>query len=236
VEQELTSRLRKELGDRFRIFNLSFPAHTSRDSVLKYSRLAEEQFELVVVYDGFNDVRLNCVPRDQFRDDYTHVAWYRALQQQLETGSTRFPFEVAREMFKTMPLGAIDAALIDEGADIKTERPFRQNIEAIVALAATRGDRLLLLTYAYDIPGDYTAERFAQGELGYGKRAGSTPLSAEMWGHPANVIATIDAHNAVLRLVAEANSGVLFVDQQELIPTQQRLFLDPCHLSDEGCR
>lgn len=236
IADVLTDKLREELGDRFRLFNFARPAQTSRDSVLKYSRLADEQFELVVVYDGFNDVRLNCVRRDQFRDDYTHVAWYRGMQQQLETGSTKFPMEVVREMIRTMPLGAIDPALIDEGRDIKTVNPFRRNIETIVTDAATRGDRLLLLTYAYDIPADYTSERFAQGELAYGKRPGSTPLGADTWGKPAHVVAAASAHNDVLRQLADEHSEVLFVDEQAMLPKQQRLFLDPCHLTDDGCR
>jgi hypothetical protein len=236
VEELLIEKLRQELGDRFRLFNFARPAHTSRDSVLKYSRLADEQFELVVVYDGFNDVRLNCVPRDQFRDDYTHVAWYRGMQRQLETGSTKFPMEIVKEMIKTMPLGAIDPAQVDEGGDIKTVRPFRRNIETIVSEAGPRGDPVLLLTYAYDIPADYTSERFAQGVLAYGKRPGSTPLGADTWGRPANVVAAVEGHNSVLRLIAGENPQVLFVDEQELMPKQQRLFLDPCHLTDEGCR
>jgi hypothetical protein len=236
VERMLAGKLREELDDRFRIFNFAFPAQTSRDSVLKYSRLADEQFELVVVYDGFNDARLNCVRRDEFRDDYTHVAWYRAMKQQLETGSTRFPMEIVKEMFKTMPLGAIDPALVDEGRDIKTVRPFRQNLETIIATAGTRGDKVLLLTYAYDIPADYTPERLARGEIAYGKQSGASPLSAEMWGKPANVVAAVDAHNSVIRLLAVEYTDVLFVDEQEMMPKQQRLFLDPCHLTDEGSR
>ena len=237
IESLLADKLREELNDRFRIFNLAFPAHSSRDSVLKYSRLPREQFELVVVYDGFNDVRLNCVPRDQFRDDYTHVAWYRAMQQQFKTGSTKFPNEIVKEMFKTMPLGSIDNAFIDEGRDIKTEKPFLLNIETIVETAAKRGDKVLLLTYAYDVPADYTSERFGQGAMAYGRRPDhGTGLGVDSWGRPANVVAAVDIHNAVLRRITREHSNVLLVDEQELIPKQQNLFLDPCHLTDEGCR
>jgi len=139
-------------------------------------------------------------------------------------------------MFKTMPLGSIDGAFIDEGRDIKTEKPFLMNIESIVEMAATRGDRVLLLTYAYDIPADYTSERFAQGAMAYGRRSAGTSLGVDSWGRPAHVVAAVDAHNSVLRRIAKEHSNVILVDEHELMPKQQNLFLDPCHMTDDGCR
>jgi hypothetical protein len=188
------------------------------------------------VYDGFNDARLNCASRAEFRDDYSHTAWYRAMNEQLETGSLTFPREVVKEMFQTMPLGAIDQKKVEEGRDIKTAKPFRHNIETIVETAATRGDPILLLTYAYDIPEGYSPELFASHNLAYGDRAGGTPLGVSGWGKAAYVAAAVDAHNAVIRELASWNDEALFVDQQELIPKQQRLFLDSCHFTDAGCR
>jgi lysophospholipase L1-like esterase len=158
------------------------------------------------------------------------------MNQQLETGSLSFPREIVKEMFQTMPLGAIDQKKAEEGRDIKTARAFRQNIEAIVETAATRGDRILLLTYAYDIPAGYTPELFASHSLAYGDRGGGYGLGANGWGKPAYVAAAVDAHNAVIRGLAEKHGEALFVDEQELIPKQQWLFLDPCHFTHAGCR
>lgn len=236
VNELLAGKLREELGDRFRSFNFARPAHTSRDSLLKYSLLGNEQFDLVIVYDGFNDARLNCASQVEFRDDYSHTAWYRAMNRQLETGSLSFPSEVVKEMIQTMPLGAIDQKNAEEGRDIKTAVPFRHNIETIVETAALRGDRILLLTYAYDIPAGYTPELFASHSLAYGERVGGTAIGANGWGQPAYVAAAVDAHNAVIRELAAKHDEALFVDQQELIPKQQRLFVDSCHFTDAGCR
>src|SRR5262249_42013504 len=91
VQEHLSRRLHDAVGGQFRICNLARPAHTSRDSLLKYSRLAGEQFEVVIVYDGINDVPMNCCPREKFRDDYTHFAWYYGFQKKLELGQASLP-------------------------------------------------------------------------------------------------------------------------------------------------
>src|SRR5262245_27757634 len=91
VEKFLKARLQAELGDRWRLFNLGCSAHTSRDSLIKYSEMKGEQFDLVIVYDGINDLRLNCCPRDAFRDDYSHIPRYRNMQKYLDAGTMKLP-------------------------------------------------------------------------------------------------------------------------------------------------
>src|SRR5258707_744797 len=61
-------------------------AGSSRDSLIKYLQLGDDQFELVIVYDGINDVRMNCCPREQFRDDYSHCSWYYEIQKLIDAG------------------------------------------------------------------------------------------------------------------------------------------------------
>lgn len=239
VEPCLTGKLRAELGDGFRLFNLGHSAHTSRDSLLKYAKLSAEQFELVIVYDGINDVRMNCCPRQLFRDDYTHCAWYRAIEKRLRSGRMSLPagpLEQASLMKETVAFDPSNAALLDEGRDIKTVGPLRGNHEEILRAAAARKDTVLLMTFAYDIPGDYTQERFKSHALDYSYRPDGRSCGAEMWGHPGDVAASIAAQNEAIRLLAGAHPEVLFVDQRKLMPEEGRLFVDPCHLSEEGSR
>jgi hypothetical protein len=126
--------------------------------------------------------------------------------------------------------------MVEYGREIKTDRTLRRNHEEIIRLATARGDVVLLSTYAYDIPGDYTRERFAGRTLVYGDWRGQSGFPAEMWGKPAYVVATLDAQNAAIRALAGENPEVLFVDERELMPAQERLFYDVCHLSDAGSR
>jgi hypothetical protein len=68
------------LGHRnVRVFNLAKPAHTSRDSLLKYAALGEARFDLVIFYHGINEARTNNAPPEIFREDYAHYSWYETV-------------------------------------------------------------------------------------------------------------------------------------------------------------
>lgn len=239
IEKRLTEKLQSEVGDHFRIYNLGHAAHTSRDSLLKYSHLPDEQFELVIVYDGINDVRLNCCPRALFRDDYRHFAWYNSFQKRLAAGSMSLPawlVDEAQLLNETLEFNAENEAMLEEGRDVKTVRPLQRNLEEILGTAAVRGDTMLLTTFAYHIPEEYSRERFESGMLKYGDPKGRRPCAAELWGKPAYVIAAIDAQNAAIRTLAAEHRDAFFVDQRAQMPEDGTLFIDPCHLTDEGCR
>ncbi len=81
IGNALADGLQKRLGKPVRLFNLAFPAHNSRDSLLKYRGLADQHFDLVVVYDGINDTRMNNAPPGMFRDDYSHCHWYQCVNR-----------------------------------------------------------------------------------------------------------------------------------------------------------
>lgn len=237
VEKHLSERLREAVGDRFRVFNLARPSHTSRDSTLKYAHLENEQFEAVVVYNGINDVRMNCCTREQFRDDYTHFAWYYGLQKKLDRGEASLPANLAEHavIFPSFLGLCCPPELAEEGHDIKTVGPVRRNLEDIVRTAARRGDTVVLQTYAYYLPSDYTIERFGKNALGYGSLVLSR-CSVETWGKPENVSATLDAQNAAICELAEQNAEALLVDQRELMPNEASLYVDVCHLSERGAQ
>src|SRR5438128_105395 len=77
----VNSKFEAALKRPVRIFNLATPAHTSRDSLLKYRALAQQKFDLVILYDSINDTRMNNCPPQMFRADYTHCAWYRQIDR-----------------------------------------------------------------------------------------------------------------------------------------------------------
>jgi len=239
IEENLRARLQAELGDHFRIFNLAHSAHTSRDSLLKYRELAGDEFDFVIVYDGINDVRLNCCPRESFRDDYSHFTWYRSMQKQIDSGTILNRagiIDPARVASQSLAFNSNDSALLEEGGDIKTPRAFHRNLEEIVRAAAGRGDAILLLTCAYYIPADYSQERFWNHALDYAYRSDGRHCVVETWGKPPYVAAALDAHNKAIRDLAHEYAEIGFVDERQLMPEDGRLFVDPCHLTDEGSR
>lgn len=240
VPQELRRQLGEAgVGER-RIFDLSEIAHTSRDSLLKYAALGDARFDLVVVYHGINETRANNVPPALFRADYSHYAWYEVLNALAPyEGKAHFALPLtaryaavrlrqlgAEERY--VPLHRPNPAWLVHGAELRSQESFRDNLSAILALAHERGDPVLLATFATYVPDDYSAEAFAAKRLDYAHHL--VPL--ERWGLPANVVAGVRAHNAVVESLAP--QATWFVDAARLMPHGARYFEDACHLTPDG--
>ena len=231
VGPRLQDLLQKRTGRRVRVHNAAFSAHTTRDSFYKYQALADKRFDLVILYHGINEVRANNVPPELFRDDYGHYGWYRALNQldhRREVGWFALPYSLTRlwtglreklGMDDYVPLHLPREGWLEFGSDIRTAAPFADNVRAILELTRERGEPLLLMTFAFH-PG-------IEGGYGIG-----------LWGRKPNVLAGLRAHNRALLEVARAERGddVLLIHQAKLIPRDDTLFTDTCHLSPAGVR
>lgn len=237
IEVELIQGLKDRLeGKQVRVFNLAKAAHTSRDSLFKHAQLSGKSFDLVIAYDGFNDIRMNAFPRDKFRDDYTHCSWYRGIEKRVAASKVNLVDAVKTEWELSLGLGAVDPVFFDEGRDIKTTGPFRNNLEALLADAKARGEQTLFMTIAWYIPADYSVQKFHDGRLDYSVIPNRKRCHVEMWGRPDLVRLNADAHNAVLRDFATSHPEVVFVDQEKDIAGSHDNFVDPCHFTDAGCR
>ena len=248
VEAELQRRLEARLPGRWRLANLGQAGFTSRDSLLQYQHLGEQRqrFDLVLVYDGINDTRLNCCPPELFRDDYTHAIWYRQFAEEL-AGGTPSLSQVAvagvRSAFDRNRLGTPDPELLDFAAVPQTPRCLRANHAALCELAVERGDPLVLLTFAWHIPPDYTLQKFGDDELDYA-RQGKNRCAAELWGKAEHVAHALRLQNEEIRALAAdwrerggttaGWPGVRLLDMEEQLPHTGEIFIDPCHLTEQG--
>jgi hypothetical protein len=227
----LTQSLTKELGARCRVFNLAKAAHTSRDSYFKMQRLAGKPFDLVVFYDGINDARMNCCADNVFRDDYRHFTWYDSLEARLAAGT----IGVSDILAASLNRGRLSYE-VTEGREfserVKTTNAYRHNIESIAGAVERTGGRLLLSTFAYYLPANYSEETFRAHQLGYGH--GKYDVSVNVWGTPKGVEAAISAHNGVIRDLARVHKNFLFVDEDKQMPKCGTCFSDCCHFTDEG--
>jgi hypothetical protein len=228
----LEQELRRELGDRLRLFNVARAAHTSRDSFLKFSHLGNRHFDLVIFYHAINDSRMNRCPDDTFREDYTHVSFYRAFQSRLAAGQIRLTDIVRNDIVEAKPGGSNDQLSKLYSARIKTAGAFRHNLEPIVQATEDRHCPIVLMTFAYHIPPNYTDEAFRARRLDYGADVSACEIS--LWGTPQGVKGAIDAHNQVIREVAGRHKNVIFIDQKATMPADGRHFIDPCHLTAQG--
>jgi hypothetical protein len=129
-----------------------------------------------------------------------------------------------------VPTGEPRPSWTQYGADPRSVASFSDNLETVLSLAAARGDRVVLMTFAVHIPQDYSLEAFQQKRLDYVLYR----KPVEDWGRPADVIKTVNAQNEVVRRLAARHPEALLVDQAALMDGTARFFNDPCHLTVAG--
>lgn len=237
LEKGLQEQLRRPV----RVCNLSFAARTSRDSLIKYRELNRQHFDLVVVYHGINDTRMNNCPASLYRDDYLHCAWYHKIamfQQHVEKKWLVCPFTLrymAVSIVDQLPLGWYTPRMnprdewLEYGATVKTANAFHNNLSEIASLARQRGARVLLMTFAYHLPQAAAGAPENQNDHAVGRSL------VEIWGRPRDVAAAIDAHNLQVNQIVREQPDILLVDQQARITKDKSQFYDCCHFTREGC-
>ncbi len=233
--------------DDARVFNLAVPAHTSRDSLLKYQWCVErnEPFDLVVVYHGINETRMNNCPPGMFREDYSHVSWYamvNALHPQSVANWVLFPYTVRYAWVSLLDQAGAYAPRtrpkpewMPYGASVHTEAAFEKNIRQIVEMAGDRGEAVVLVTFAYRVVEDPPEEFDPRQMPGYAipDFKGACPI--EIWGQLSHVTGAIDLHNGALRRLADRYAHVTLFDQAALMSQDPRYFCDICHFTRAGC-
>ena len=227
----LESELQRYTDQRFRVFNLARPAHTSRDSYLKNTLLAHQRFELIVIYHGINDVRLNCCLEADFRKDYTHGCWYAGFVNKLNrVRRSALPLIVDTGKGTT---GHPTEEQLSLGKTLKTPPVFRSNMQNIVRAASETHTAVLLVTFASYIPADYSQDRLQAGQLDYGD-GNQFGMAVECWGLPDAVAKTIQAHNDQLRRLAHEFENAFLIDLAQEFPADGHHFVDVCHMTALG--
>lgn len=246
--QQMQEAFSSVLGQSVRVWNLASPGMTTRDSAIKYRILSQwsKVFDLVIVYHGINDVRMNNCPPEIFRDDYTQGAFYEQLRRMERSWwRTVFTLPYTIEYFvihqmdsKTLDLGCFVPRhrLKEEwkqyGTDVKTRRTFRANLEDILARAEKHETPVLLSSFAWYIPADYSMAKLREGKLDYARFP--APSAVELWGTVPAVSAGLAVHNDVIADLARAHRQVLFLPGADVIGKDGSRFNDVCHLSEQG--
>lgn len=231
---ELTTGLNRNLRDRGHcsVFNLAFSARTSRDSLLKRQLLSAIPFDVVVVFHGINDVRMNCCEEGLFRNDYSHCQFYRSLYRRLDGGVMTAPDLIHESISRAIGRGEPTPKLLEAGGLIRTSEAFQMNLDETIRITQRAGGRTVIATFPIHLPDNYSLKAFKAGELDYGD--GKFAMPAESWGLPHNVSKTVEAHNAAVRSLAAAHEFASLVDLEALLPAGNVLFSDVCHLTQAG--
>jgi hypothetical protein len=237
---DLGRGLEARLGRPTRVFNLAYPAHNSRDSLIKYRFLSGQHFDLVVVYDGINDTRMNNSPAELFRDDYAHCHWYE-MSNRLDAHPTLFQaalpytvlFGVDRFLESTglkwyVPTQRPKRGWDENGRQIRTPAILKRNLSEMIDIAHARKEPLVMMTFAYYIPGEEEA-----WPVKIGKDQFHAPIG--MWGKAAYVAEALRQQNDEVRALAREHPEVIFIDQAHQMECSVKTFIDCCHFSVPGC-
>lgn len=238
VAPRFEKALAEKLGRPVRVFNASHSGRTSRDALLVYERLAQKRFDLVVVYHAINDLFLNNCPPETFANDYTHAPRYdqiRMLDSHAEVGWFALPYTLR---YLRSHIG--DKLHLDSrpkrdwahyGTTLMTPPAFRSNLEEIIRIARSRNEQVLLMTFAWHLPEDYSEEAFEAKTLDYDKHI----CRLLTWGTRAGITSGMRAHNDILGDLARKNPDLLFADMEALMPGGKRHYDDVCHFTATGC-
>jgi hypothetical protein len=241
-----------EQGLKVRVASAGIPAHMTYDSLWKYRYWYDGyDFDLVIFYHGINDARANNYPREAFRADYTQFSYYQRFRPAFDW-IEQHP-KLSRSFLVTwvmkLTLGAksilapdfqreapynnpLDDPWRAEAGDLKTPPVFANNVEAVMALAESRDQPFLLLTYTYYVPDGYSNERFLAEDLDYSFVEES--VATEVWGWSHHVQSAIEAHDVVIRETAAEHPEILFFDMERYMPKDGKHFIDICHWTDLG--
>lgn len=213
------------------VYMVARAAHNSRDSALKYTQIADEPFDYVLVYNGINDVPMNYIPESEFSLGYKHCSWFTALDRRLEVGRINLQDAIRDTVKRYAVRSRPDEDMLPYGATIKTPPALKTNLGEIVDLARKAGSIPVLMTFGHYIEPGYDRETYLAGTYHYGK--GPFGMPVEDWGLPKHVPAIMEAQNKAIRQLAE-EQHVLLIDQAALI-TGRDNYCDVCHLSYAGC-
>ncbi|MBW1946038.1 MAG: hypothetical protein JRJ51_24915 [Deltaproteobacteria bacterium] len=98
-------------------------------------------------------------------------------------------------------------------------------------IAKQKGEPVLLMSFCYYVPPDYSLEGFMKRKLDYTLFGAPT----EIWGISKNVVKGIDVHNGIIGAFDGYSKGVSYVDQRASFPQGGAYFNDICHLTQQGC-
>lgn len=241
-------------SNKFNVLSLAMSAHNSLDSWYKYKYCKKLglDFDYIFVYHGINDQRTNNIWQNRFDDDYRHVEFYDDLyviNHHSEINITAIPFMldwiklsflkkkqglqryISKDIFMGLLKGNPEPHVL-EGKEIKTAVTFRRNYENIIQLAEQHQEKVVLSTYAWNLPLDYDFKKFYNKELPYYQEQ---LFPTELYGMPNNIRNGLQIHNNIVRELSVAHPNLPFIDMDKNIPDSSTYFNDVCHLTDEGC-
>lgn len=227
------------------LLNASLRSHTSRSDLLKYRLLQQYEWDYLVYYNGINDLWANHVPPEHYQHDYSHISgWYREGRLINHSLVLRYAYLAVRPLMEMLDawLGTnryphTKIIFPNKGsmnlANFTSIRDFESNLQDIIAIARQHHTKVLLSTFAYAIPENYSRKAFMANELGFVNPDNYDKRDISNWGNPAYLREGLDKTNEIIRAIGQ-QPGITLLDSQQLFGESTHLFGDVCHFNDDG--
>ncbi len=239
-ENTWPARLEERLGTarpgrRIEVLNAGVPGYTTAENVILLSlRLLDNEPDVVVLYEGYNDFKPNRHPG--FTADYAHWRDRESPPARPWGEESRLVSRMRTALFALRPQAAArparDArtgAALPRYDDVSEEgvAAFARNLRTMIATSRAAGARVVLLTYPHPCTNDNLARHPGQFSYLPGFLPGLTFRGVQQ---------AFDRYNEEVRRVAR-NAGspdVVLVDSARMIPADATLFVDHVHFNGAG--
>ncbi len=244
IEKQLKIELERSFNCPINIVNLSESAHTSLDSRIKFELLQQQHFDLIFLYHGINELRFNNYPDNVYRNDYSHIDFYRLIRSITHPISqySILPYSFTLLTIELRKLVSNQSNEIYEpnrdwliyGDSIKTASSFKENYHHIISNAISNNSIVVTSTFAYYIPSNYSNSLFNEKKLDYDKHI----CSIDIWGARNAIQKGIETHNSVITTLVDSlpsKENILLLDLNQNLDKDKSNFNDICHLTTNGC-
>ncbi|MCB1614468.1 MAG: hypothetical protein KDI30_00500 [Pseudomonadales bacterium] len=238
--RHLGERLKPQLqallpGKKLELVNAGLRSHTTRSSLLKMRLLQKYQFDYVFIYHGINDLWANHIDKSGYRPDYSHLnSWYERSAVLDHSTIARSIFNTWR-MIKPLPVPQYifpDKANVNRCAFCSV-KSLEENLEEISSIAEASGSRIVLITFASNIPENYSRKKFLENTVGYINPEDYDRRDIFNWGPPDYVREGLKRHNTALKTLATKKHLALW-DADQILSPHIEWFGDACHFNNEG--
>jgi len=220
---ELEKILHESYDFKIEVNNFGQGAYNSADILIRFILdIIETSPDLIIIYHGYNDIQTYLTPN--FRSDYSHAKrnlgenyWKFEIGEKIPSLPFHFinfiiekwfPIGVRNSLTEFTTKGDIDLS-IDPNQGLQV---YRRNLEYLIEVCQSKGIKVVLSTYAH-----FLHEDIKDSELHRKYRE------------------IIHKENKIMKELSEKHK-LTIVDNANLIPAEEKYFLDSVHFTPEGMK
>ncbi len=234
--ERLKQALQQKTGKTIELLDAGIRSHTTRADVVKLQLLAPYQWDVVLFYNGINDLWANHVLPEDFHEDYRQLdPWNRRNLLLDNSLLARYSYNALHGKIQPQPRYqfVFPKKPYINAANFASVPAFAGHLEQIIATSKKSGAKPVLMTLAFHLPDNYSRQAFLDKSLDYSNPDNYDSRDVYNWGPPDFVREGLSRENAIIRDMAK-KYDVTLIDVDAKMSGQGRWFGDVCHFNDAG--